>query len=162
MNKFDVSFVTTFEVSDLTLEEVKNLKTQRDSINAILKSYEEKQTELCIKRNKHYIGKYFKEHHEKYTDYYKVLSTNPFDVLTFTLDNSGGFDISSYPNNVYDYEFDDGFFHFDESYNYDLFSSDDMVEITEEEFIAAMDKKYQEFKQELKDIPNIIGVEKIF
>lgn len=157
MNKFNASFVTTFEVNDLTLEEIKKLKTQRDSINAILKSYEEKQNELCIQRNRHYIGKYFKKHHENYTDYYKVLASNPFDVLTFTLDGSGGFTIYSYTDSVYDYDFDDDFFHFDTLYNQDLFSSNDMIEITEEEFIAAMDKKYQEFKQELRNIPNIIG-----
>lgn len=158
MNKFDVSFISTLDVNDLTLEEVNNLKTQKNEIDKILKSYEEKQNKLCIERNRNYIGKYFKKQHELYIDYYKVLSINPFDFLTFTLDKNGGFNIYRDMN---EFTFNDDFFNFDVSYNDDLFSFNDMIEIDEEEFKAAMDKKYQEFKKELNDNPYIIGIKNI-
>lgn len=49
--------------------------------------------------------------------------------------------------------FEDNFFDIDDE---EELYFNDMIEITEEEFNAAMDGKYQEFKQELSNIPNNI------
>lgn len=49
--------------------------------------------------------------------------------------------------------FEDDFFNIENDVE---FYFDNIIEITEEEFNAAMDRKYQEFKQELSNIPNNI------
>lgn len=157
MNEFDKSFISKFEINDLTEEEINNLRIQRNEIDKILNSYEANKSDLQSVKNKIYVGKYFKERYGNYITYYKILSANPFYYLKFTL-----YEINSIPNIIHykeDYDefeyfmFEDDFFNIENDVE---FYFDNIIEITEEEFNAAMDKKYQEFKQELSNIPNNI------
>ncbi len=159
MNEFDKSFISKFEINDLTEEEINNLRIQRNKIDKILNSYKDKQDELYQQKTEDYIGRYFKEIiNEKTIVYYKILMNNPYYYLNFILSNSKDYssiihhksDVSEY------YEFDDAFFNIiDDGEIY----FDGLTEITEEEFNTAMDRKYQEFKQELSNIPNNIEVD---
>ena len=142
---------------DLTEEEINNLKIQRNEIDKIINSYDRKQYELQKKKNETYIGKYFKKHQdENCITYYKILATNPLNVLMFSLEKDWNSSIFHQKSAFsYEYDFDDTFIKFDNLYS-DKFSLGGLIEITEKEFNAAMDKKYQEFKQELSNIPNNI------
>lgn len=157
MNEFDRSFISKFEINDLTEEEINNLRIQRNEIDKILNSYEANKSGLQSVKNEIYVGRYFKERYGNYITYYKILSANPFYYLKFTL-----YEINSIPNIIHykeDYDefeyfmFEDDFFNIENDVE---FYFDNIIEITEEEFNAAMDKKYQEFKQELSNIPNNI------
>lgn len=157
MNEFDRSFISKFEINDLTEEEINNLRIQRNEIDKILNSYEANKSDLQSVKNEIYVGKYFKERYGNYITYYKILSANPFYYLKFTL-----YEINSIPNIIHykeDYDefeyfmFEDDFFNIENDVE---FYFDNIIEITEEEFNAAMDRKYQEFKQELSNIPNNI------
>ena len=157
MNEFDRSFITKFEINDLTEEEINNLRIQRNEIDKILNSYEANKSGLQSVKNEIYVGRYFKERYGNYITYYKILSANPFYYLKFTL-----YEINSIPNIIHykeDYDefeyfmFEDDFFNIENDVE---FYFDNIIEITEEEFNAAMDRKYQEFKQELSNIPNNI------
>ena len=155
--KFDRSFISKFEINDLTEEEINNLRIQRNEIDKILNSYEANKSGLQSVKNEIYVGRYFKERYGNYITYYKILSANPFYYLKFTL-----YEINSIPNIIHykeDYDefeyfmFEDDFFNIENDVE---FYFDNIIEITEEEFNAAMDRKYQEFKQELSNIPNNI------
>lgn len=157
MSEFDKSFISNFEINDLTEEEINNLRIQRNEIDKILNSYEANKSDLQSVKNEIYVGKYFKERYGNYITYYKILSANPFYYLKFTL-----YEINSIPNIIHykeDYDefeyfmFEDDFFNIENDVE---FYFDNIIEITEEEFNAAMDRKYQEFKQELSNIPNNI------
>lgn len=157
MNEFDRSFISKFEINDLTEDEINNLRIQRNEIDKILNSYEANKSDLQSVKNEIYVGKYFKERYGNYITYYKILSANPFYYLKFTL-----YEINSIPNIIHykeDYDefeyfmFEDDFFNIGNDVE---FYFDNIIEITEEEFNAAMDRKYQEFKQELSNIPNNI------
>lgn len=157
MNEFDRSFISKFEINDLTEEEINNLRIQRNEIDKILNSYEANKSDLQSVKNEIYVGRYFKERYGNYITYYKILSANPFYYLKFTL-----YEINSIPNIIHykeDYDefeyfmFEDDFFNIENDVE---FYFDNIIEITEEEFNAAMDRKYQEFKQELSNIPNNI------
>ena len=157
MNEFDRSFISKFEINDLTEDEINNLRIQRNEIDKILNSYEANKSDLQSVKNEIYVGKYFKERYGNYITYYKILSANPFYYLKFTL-----YEINSIPNIIHykeDYDefeyfmFEDDFFNIENDVE---FYFDNIIEITEEEFNAAMDRKYQEFKQELSNIPNNI------
>lgn len=157
MNEFDRSFISKFEINDLTEEEINNLRIQRNEIDKILNSYEANKSGLQSVKNEIYVGRYFKERYGNYITYYKILSANPFYYLKFTL-----YEINSIPNIIHykeDYDefeyfmFEDVFFNIENDVE---FYFDNIIEITEEEFNAAMDRKYQEFKQELSNIPNNI------
>lgn len=157
MNEFDRSFISKFEINDLTEEEINNLRIQRNEIDKILNSYEANKSGLQSVKNEIYVGRYFKERYGNYITYYKILSANPFYYLKFTL-----YEINSIPNIIHykeDYDefeyfmFEDDFFNIENDVE---FYFDNIIEITEEEFNAAMDRKYQEFKQELSNIPNNI------
>lgn len=157
MNEFDRSFISKFEINDLTEDEINNLRIQRNEIDKILNSYEANKSDLQSAKNEIYVGKYFKERYGNYITYYKILSANPFYYLKFTL-----YEINSIPNIIHykeDYDefeyfmFEDDFFNIENDVE---FYFDNIIEITEEEFNAAMDRKYQEFKQELSNIPNNI------
>ena len=106
-------------------------------------------------KNELYVGKYFKEQYGNYITYYKILSANPFYYLKFTLcKNNSVSNIIHHKEDDNDFEyfmFEDDFFDIDEEWG---FYFNDMIEITEEEFGIAMDRKYQEFKQELSNIPD--------
>lgn len=160
MNEFDRSFISKFEINDLTEDEINNLRIQRNEIDKILNSYEANKSDLQSVKNEIYVGKYFKERYGNYITYYKILSANPFYYLKFTL-----YEINSIPNIIHykeDYDefeyfmFEDDFFNIENDVE---FYFDNIIEITEEEFNAAMDRKYQEFKQELNNIPNNIEVD---
>lgn len=157
MNEFDKSFISKFEINDLTEEEIKNLRIQRNEIDKILYSYETNKTDIQSVKNKLYVGKHFKEQYGNYIAYYKILSANPFYYLKFTLcKNNPVSNIIHHKEDNYDFEyfmFEDNFFDIDDE---EELYFNDMIEITEEEFNAAMDGKYQEFKQELSNIPNNI------
>ena len=146
MNEFDKSFISNFEINDLTEEEINNLRIQRNEIDKILNSYEANKSDL-----------HFKEQYGNYIAYYKILSANPFYYLKFTLcKNNQVSNIIHHKEDNYDFEyfmFEDNFFDIDDE---EELYFNDMIEITEEEFNAAMDGKYQEFKQELSNIPNNI------
>lgn len=157
MNEFDRSFISKFEINDLTEEEINNLRIQRNEIDKILNSYEANKSGLQSVKNEIYVGRYFKERYGNYITYYKILSANSFYYLKFTL-----YEINSIPNIIHykeDYDefeyfmFEDDFFNIENDVE---FYFDNIIEITEEEFNAAMDRKYQEFKQELSNIPNNI------
>lgn len=157
MNEFDRSFISKFEINDLTEEEINNLRIQRNEIDKILNSYEANKSDLQSVKNEIYVGRYFKERYGNYITYYKILSANPFYYLKFTL-----YEINSIPNIIHykeDYDefeyfmFEDDFFNIENDVE---FYFDNIIEITEEEFNAATDRKYQEFKQELSNIPNNI------
>lgn len=157
MNEFDRSFISKFEINDLTEEEINNLRIQRNEIDKILNSYEANKSGLQSVKNEIYVGRYFKERYGNYITYYKILSANPFYYLKFTL-----YEINSIPNIIHykeDYDefeyfmFEDDFFNIENDVE---FYFDNIIEITEEEFNAAMDRKYQEFKQELSNISNNI------
>lgn len=157
MNKFNGSFISSMKINDLTEEEINNLIIQRDEIDKILKSYKDKQNELYQQKTESYVGRYFKEIiGKKTTMYYKILMSDPCYYLNFILSASKDYSsIIHHKSDVYEYyEFDDAFFNIIDD---DEFYFDGLIEIAEEEFNAAMDKKYQEFKQELNNIPNIIG-----
>lgn len=157
MNKFNKSFISNIEINDLTEEEIKNLIIQRDEIDKILKSYKDKQDELYQQKTEDYVGRYFKEIiSEKTIMYYKILMSNPYYYLSFILSNSKDYSsITHHKSDAFEYyEFDDAFFNIIDD---DELYFDGLIEITEEEFNAAMDRKYQEFKQELCNISNIIG-----
>ena len=160
MNKFNDSFISNIEINDLTEEEIKNLRIQRNEIDKIIGGYEAKQDKLQKRKNESYIGKYFKEHQaENCITYYKILAANPFNILMFSLEKNRNLSIAFQRDAFsYEYDFDDSFIHFDESYNSEFF--DKLIEITEGEFNIAMDKKYQEFKHELSNIANIIEKDK--
>lgn len=136
-----------FKINDLTEEEINNLKIQRNEIDKIINSYDRKQYELQKKKNETYIGKYFKKHQdENCITYYKILATNPLNVLMFSLEKDWNSSIFHQKSAFsYEYDFDDTFIKFDNLYS-DKFSLGGLIEITEKEFNAAMDKKYQEFK----------------
>lgn len=157
MNEFDKSFISKFKINDLTEEEINNLRIQRNEIDMILNSYEANKSDIQKAKNELCVGKYFKEQYGNYITYYKILSANPFYYLKFTLH-----EINSIPNIIHykeDYDefeyfmFEDDFFNIENDVE---FYFDNLIEITEEEFNAAMDRKYQEFKQELSNIPNNI------
>lgn len=159
MNEFDKSFISKFEINDLTEEEINNLRIQRNKIDKILNSYKDKQDELYQQKTEDYIGRYFKEIiNEKTIVYYKILMNNPYYYLNFILSNSKDYSsIIHHKSDVYEYyEFDDAFFNIIDD---DEIYFDGLTEITEEEFNTAMDRKYQEFKQELSNIPNNIEVD---
>lgn len=155
MSEFDKSFISNFEINDLTEEEINNLRIQRNEIDKILYSYETNKTDIQSVKNKLYVGKHFKEQYGNYIAYYKILSANPFYYLKFTLcKNNPVSNIIHHKEDNYDFEyfmFEDNFFDIDDE---EELYFNDMIEITEEEFNAAMDGKYQEFKQELSNIPN--------
>mgnify|MGYP000028731638 CR=1 FL=1 len=155
MNKFDASFISSIKVNDLTEEEVNNLRIQRTEIDNIINSYETNKTDMQRVKNELYVGKYFKEQYGNYITYYKILSANPFYYLKFTLcKNNSVSNIIHHKEDDNDFEyfmFEDDFFDIDEEWG---FYFNDMIEITEEEFGIAMDRKYQEFKQELSNIPD--------
>ena len=157
MNEFDRSFISKFEINDLTEEEINNLRIQRNEIDKILNSYEANKSGLQSVKNEIYVGRYFKERYGNYITYYKILSANPFYYLKFTL-----YEINSIPNIIHYKKYYDEFEYFmfeDDFFNIENdveFYFDNIIEITEEEFNAAMDRKYQEFKQELSNIPNNI------
>lgn len=157
MSEFDKSFISNFEINDLTEEEINNLRIQRNEIDKILYSYETNKTDIQSVKNKLYVGKHFKEQYGNYIAYYKILSANPFYYLKFTLGkNNPVSNIIHHKEDNYDFEyfmFEDNFFDIDDE---EELYFNDMIEITEEEFNAAMDGKYQEFKQELSNIPNNI------
>ena len=48
MNEFDKSFISKFEINDLTEEEINNLRIQRNKIDKILNSYKNKQDEVDL------------------------------------------------------------------------------------------------------------------
>lgn len=157
MNEFDRSFISKFKINDLTEEEINNLRIQRNEIDKILNSYEANKSDIQKAKNELCVRKYFKERYGNYITYYKILSANPFYYLKFTL-----YEINSIPNIIhykenYDefeyFMFEDDFFNIENDVE---FYFDNLIEITEEEFNAAMDRKYQEFKQELSNIPNNI------
>lgn len=157
MNEFDKSFISKFKINDLTEEEINNLRIQRNEIDKILNSYEANKSDIQKAKNELCVRKYFKERYGNYITYYKILSANPFYYLKFTL-----YEINSIPNIIHykeDYDefeyfmFEDDFFNIENDVE---FYFDNLIEITEEEFNAAMDRKYQEFKQELSNIPNNI------
>ena len=85
MSEFDKSFISNFEINDLTEEEINNLRIQRNEIDKILYSYETNKTDIQSVKNKLYVGKHFKEQYGNYIAYYKILSANPFYYLKFTL-----------------------------------------------------------------------------
>lgn len=159
MNKFDALFISNIKVNNLTEEEVNNLRTQRGEINKIINSYETNKTDIQSAKNELYVGEYFKYiiHDDKvfddeYVTYIKILSANPINYLEFNLYRDSQVDnINHYYDDYYNYfDFDDDFFNLEEN---DELNFDNLIEITEEEFNAAMDRKYQEFKQELSNIP---------
>lgn len=61
MSEFDKSFISNFEINDLTEEEINNLRIQRNEIDKILYSYETNKTDIQSVKNKLYVGKHFKE-----------------------------------------------------------------------------------------------------
>lgn len=157
MNEFDKSFISKFKINDLTEEEINNLRIQRNEIDKILNSYEANKSDIQKAKNELCVGKYFKERYGNYITYYKILSANPFYYLKFTLCEINSIpNISHYKEDYDEFEyfmFEDDFFNIDDE---EELYFNDMIEITEEEFNAAMDGKYQEFKQELSNIPNNI------
>lgn len=154
MNEFDKSFISSIKVNDLTEEEINNLRIQRNEIDKIINSYETNKTDIQNVKNEFYVGKYFKGQYGNYITYYKILSANPFYYLKFTLcKNNPVSNIIHHKEDNYDFEyfmFEDNFFDIDDE---EGLYFNGMIEITEEEFNAAMDRKYQEFKQELSNIP---------
>lgn len=46
MSEFDKSFISNFEINDLTEEEINNLRIQRNEIDKILYSYETNKTDI--------------------------------------------------------------------------------------------------------------------
>lgn len=80
MNEFDRSFISKFEINDLTEDEINNLRIQRNEIDKILNSYEANKSDLQSVKNEIYVGKYFKERYGNYITYYKILSANPFII----------------------------------------------------------------------------------
>lgn len=158
MNEFDKSFISKLKINDLTKEEINNLRIQRNEIDKILNSYEANKPDIQKAKNELCVGKYFKERYGNYITYYKILSANPFYYLNFTL-----CEINSIPNIIHLMNLNISclkmiFFNIE---NDAEFYFDNLIEITEEEFNAAMDRKYQEFKQELSNTSNIKELIKI-
>lgn len=60
MSEFDKSFISNFEINDLTEEEINNLRIQRNEIDKILYSYETNKTDIQSVKNKLYVGKHLK------------------------------------------------------------------------------------------------------
>lgn len=163
MNEFDKSFISKFEINDLTEEEINNLRIQRNKIDKILNSYEANKSDLQSVKNELYVGKYFKyaiNVDTKYYSYIKILSSNPFNYLEFYLCGDSPANNIIHVKDDFDcdeyFNLNDDFFNLEEN---DELNFDNLIEITEEEFNTAMDRKYQEFKQELSNIPNNIEVD---
>ena len=163
MSEFDRSFISKFEINDLTEEEINNLRIQRNEIDKILNSYEANKSDLQSVKNKIYVGKYFKYiiygdkvFGDEYVNYIKILSANPINYLEFNLYRDSQADNISHHDYYNYFDFNDDFFNLEEN---DELNFDNLIEITEEEFNTAMDRKYQEFKQELNNIPNNIKVD---
>lgn len=155
MNEFVKSFISKFEINDLRI--------QRNEIDKILNSYEANKSDLQSVKNKIYVGKYFKYiiygdkvFGDEYVNYIKILSANPINYLEFNLYRDSQADNISHHDYYNYFDFNDDFFNLEEN---DELNFDNLIEITEEEFNTAMDRKYQEFKQELSNIPNNIEVD---
>lgn len=158
MNEFVKSFISSIKVNDLTEKEINNLRIQRNVIDKIINSYEANKSDLQRAEKAIYVDKYFKYVINVDTEYYsyiKILSTNPFNYLKFYLcGDSPANNIVHLHDDYYEsYMFDCDFFDIDKN---DELNFDSLIEITEDEFNAAMDRKCQEFKQELSNIPNIV------